>query len=377
MHLVGGFEYGAIDSLRHDVYDTEAQSWGVAAPLPEPSHHVVGAEIGGKLLVVGGLQTLQFVPTGHLWEFDPATAMWTARASLPAARVRGAGAAVAHRGRLYYVGGLQDNGATAVALADVYDPATDSWTSLPDMPTPRDHLGLAVVGERLYAVGGRAAAFDTEVDATQAFDLATGKWSGGLAPLPTLRAGFATAVVDGEIVTIGGESAKGPHDEVEGYDPATNLWRTLAPVPLPRHGIQGVGFAGAEWIAGGGTDTLVAATASLDVFYPGPRPAPALPPLPAAPMAPAARGPSTASLRMSVRRRGRRIVVVLRGPVGVRVALAVRPRARARRGRTLARRSVTLRRSPQSAVLRLRRPARRGTLIVEARAGSTLIRRRA
>jgi hypothetical protein len=355
MHLVGGLEYGLPDSLRHDVYDTQTQTWSMAAPLPEPSHHVQGVEIGGRLYVTGGLQTLQFIATGHLFVFDPATGAWGRKTSMPAGRVRGAGAAVAAGGKLYYLGGLQDDGRTAVAMVDVYDPATDTWTKLPDMPTARDHLGAEVVDGRLYAIGGRQAAFGTETPVVEVLDLATRTWSAAAHGVPTLRAGFATAVVDGEIVTIGGETGAGPRTAVEGYDPATDAWRTLAPIPSARTGMQGVAFQAGAWIAGGATDTSVAASAELDVLFPGPRPS--LEPPTSAP-----------KLGMTVRREGRRIRITLRGAIGTRITLQA-----SRGARTFARRTITLRTTRRRVVLTLRT---RKLVKITATAGRARIVRR-
>jgi N-acetylneuraminic acid mutarotase len=378
-HLVGGFEYGGADSIRHDVYDIATETWSVATPIPEPAHHLVGVGLNGKLYVLGGLQTLAFNVTGNLWEYDPATMLWTERAGLPAGRERGAGALAAHAGRLIYVGGLR-NGNEALTEVDAYDPATDTWAPLPDMPTPRDHLGVAVVGDSLYAVGGRQGAFDTEVAATEALDLKTLKWRRGLAPIPTLRAGFATAAVDGEIVTVGGEGPAGVYDQVEAYDPAANTWRSLAPSPIPRHGVQGAAHGGGIWVAGGGTDLLVGATDSLDVLFPGPRPQPALPPPPAvAPPVPAppsgtpAPAPAAGSPRVSLtvkrpRRGARRVVLRFRGTAGAIIEL------RDSRKRRLARASV--RAGTRTVTLRMRRGLRRGRFTVVARAGGTTVTRR-
>jgi hypothetical protein len=355
LHLVGGFEYGAADSGRHDVFDPASDSWTPSVPLPFAEHHVQAAGIDGTLFVLGGLQTLGFVQSGRLYAFDGST--WSLRAGLPAQRARGAGAAVAHAGRLYYVGGLRDN--EPMAMVDVYDPAADAWTALADMPTPRDHLGVAVVDGVLYAVGGRQAAFETEVATTEALDLRTGTWRTGRAPIPTPRGGFATGAVDGRIVTIGGESAAGVHEQVELYDPAADTWTTLAPMPLPRHGIQGAPLGAGVWIAGGGTDLNVAATGAIDVFYPPPRPQP-ITALTGGQPAPAAAAPPAVRPRLRIlraRRGERRLVLSVRTPGATTIV------ARAG-GRVLARRRLSA--GDRRVVLRLRRALPRGKLVVRA-----------
>jgi N-acetylneuraminic acid mutarotase len=283
MYLAGGFEHGGIETARHDVYDVATDTWSMAAPMPEPMHHAVGVGLGGKVYYVGGLQTLGFRPTGRLWAYEPATGKWSSKAGLPAGRERGAGAVAVHDGRIIYAGGQRIVAdplprRVAVAEVDMYDPATDSWSRLPDMPTPRDHLGLEVVGDTAYAVGGRKLRFDLPVTATEALNLKTRQWRTDLAPIPTSRGGFATGVVGGRIVAIGGESphpdAPTPlhvhaHDDVESYDPRANAWRPMAPMPFGRYGIQGAVHDRGIWVAGGGIGLSVDATDALSVFFPG------------------------------------------------------------------------------------------------------------
>ena len=46
----------------------------------------------------------------------------------------------------------------------MYDPATDTWTVLPSMPTARNHVAAGVVDGKLYVVGGRfGGGFDSEL----------------------------------------------------------------------------------------------------------------------------------------------------------------------------------------------------------------------
>lgn len=284
LYLAGGFEEGGAESARLDVYDIATQTWAPGVPMPEPAHHLAGVGLNGRVYFAGGLQTLFFNPTGRMWVYDPATGAWSTAAGLPAGRERGAGAMVVHDGRIIYAGGQRivvENATPrriAVGYVDVYDPATDTWSPLADMPTPREHFGAAVVGDTLYAVGGRQMRLDLPVVTTEALDLRTGKWRTGLAAIPTPRGGFATGVVGREIITAGGESPDPApptpldahvNDEVEAYDPATDRWRTRPSMPLPRFGIQGATSGGGLWIAGGGVGLSVRTTNSLDVFYPG------------------------------------------------------------------------------------------------------------
>ena len=54
--------------------------------------------------------------------------------------------------KLYVVGG--SDGTSSLATVEIYDPATQMWSFGPIMSIPRANVGVAVVGKRLFAVGG-------------------------------------------------------------------------------------------------------------------------------------------------------------------------------------------------------------------------------
>src|SRR3989304_3044764 len=76
---------------------------------------------------------------------------WPGEHPMPTAR--GGLTVGVHNGKLYAVGGYADGDNSGAN--EVYDPATDTWTSLIPLPTPRDHLAISIVGDTLYAIGGR------------------------------------------------------------------------------------------------------------------------------------------------------------------------------------------------------------------------------
>jgi hypothetical protein len=54
--------------------------------------------------------------------------------------------------------------------------------------------------------------------------------------MPTKRSGLASTVYHGLFLVLGGEMpGVGTNVENEAFDPATNSWRTLAPMPAGRH----------------------------------------------------------------------------------------------------------------------------------------------
>jgi N-acetylneuraminic acid mutarotase len=64
---------------------------------------------------------------------------------------RSGGVAVVHGGKVYVAGGRVPRGSDFA----VYDPATDRWEVLPDLPSQRNHITGAAINGRIHIVGGR------------------------------------------------------------------------------------------------------------------------------------------------------------------------------------------------------------------------------
>jgi hypothetical protein len=148
------------------------------------------------------------------------------------------------------------------------------------MPRVRDHYQAAVVGGKLYAIGGRDVLRGNTVRPTDVYDFATGRWSTQGRPIPTPRGGTATAVLNGEIYVLGGETCCPNRvlGRVEVYNPWTDTWRRLPDMPTPRHGISAVVCNGGIYVAGGAAtygQPPGSATTAHEVLFPlGPRSCP-------------------------------------------------------------------------------------------------------
>ncbi|MBO6694332.1 MAG: galactose oxidase, partial [Henriciella sp.] len=63
--------------------------------------------------------------------------------------------AAAIGGKLYAFGGEYfDNGGGVYPECWMYDPSTDTWSAIPDMPQPRHGLGAVAVSDSIYVIGG-------------------------------------------------------------------------------------------------------------------------------------------------------------------------------------------------------------------------------
>jgi N-acetylneuraminic acid mutarotase len=242
----------------HQRYDPATDTYTAMAPLPANIGHVQSVVVDGLIYYVGGLDVATDEEVGTVYAYDPATNTFATLTPMPAGRERGSSGVAVHGGLIYVAGGLEGPhfvGGAPTAEFDVYNPATDTWTSLTDLPGNRDHAQAAVVGDRLHLFGGRISAngADAMVTRTDVYDFTTSTWSSTAAAIPTARAAAAVAVVGTEIFVIGGETEPGIRAEVEAYDTLTDSWRSLPSMLTPRHGMAASVCANGIYVAGGST----------------------------------------------------------------------------------------------------------------------------
>jgi N-acetylneuraminic acid mutarotase len=142
-----------------EVYDPAANRWAERSPMPTARNHIAAAgAVGGRIYVIGG-RIGSVIMNGDnidlVESYDPATDSWGALgARMPTAR-SGGGYGVYH-GKIYVGGGeFQLNGLLGAYRAfEVYDPASNSWQTLPYLPEPRHGCMAAFIGNKLHIVGG-------------------------------------------------------------------------------------------------------------------------------------------------------------------------------------------------------------------------------
>lgn len=154
IYVAGGLRSGAVANF--SVYDTVNDMWTELDPLPEAIDHGYGAVVNGVFYVFGGRAGAIGSVNDTTYAYDPAgTAMWETRASIPTGR-GGIAGAVGSDGRVYIFGGEGNpNDPSGVwPQVEAYDPMTDMWEQLDDMPDPRHGMGAAAIGDTIYIPGG-------------------------------------------------------------------------------------------------------------------------------------------------------------------------------------------------------------------------------
>lgn len=194
----------------------------------------------GRVLVVGGRSGPDLEPTPTAEIFDPATSSFTATGSMATARARHAAERLAD-GRVLVIGGVSDDG-SATATVEVWDPQTNAFSAAPSLPRRRDLTTATQLGggRGVLVVGGRDGA--STLSDVLTIDGALTAWT-SRGTLGEPRYGHLTVLFDGddEVLVIGGRSGGTgiALDSVESFDPRSGSLSSMNALPAARAAAAG------------------------------------------------------------------------------------------------------------------------------------------
>lgn len=150
--------------------------------------------------------------------------------------------------KVYAVGG--SDGSLRLSSVECFDPATNFWSFVAPMSTCRSGVGVGMMGGAMYAAGG----YDGRscLNTVERYDLDKNLWS-PIAQMTTRRSFPGVSVFDNKLYVFGGNDGTSFLNVVESYDPHINRWSTLPPLGKPRAGI-GVAVLGQQIFVAGGND---------------------------------------------------------------------------------------------------------------------------
>jgi N-acetylneuraminic acid mutarotase len=165
------------------------------------------------------------------------------------------GAAAVVGNDFYEIAGYDVN-RNSTSYVFVFDGA--AWHAGPRLPIALNHPGVAAIGGDVYVGGG----FTPRGASSRAFVLRGGTWQ-EIAPLRRARGALVLLALGGHLFAFGGRDNVSEIAIPERYDPATNAWTDLPPMPNPRN--HGAGYVeGTEACVAGGR--VPATTAVIDCF---------------------------------------------------------------------------------------------------------------
>lgn len=272
IYVVGGTRNGTTPLATVFRYDPPSDSWTQLNDLPEPRLNPFVVVLGDTLYAMAGDR--DGLSTSTLWAYLPDDDEWVERAMLPLALDDGGAAGIG--GQVFVAGGVQSFPAgLLVDSISIYSQADDAWRRGPVIPTARRSLAVVAADGLLYALGGQVILQNSSfpLSVAEVFDPATETWS-SIASLPQPRFSTAAAVGGGRIRILGGgglgaEVATRTHQV---YDIASGQWSLDTEMPRGRVNAGAVALPdGRVFVMGGLAETgqlQVAFTASVEVFTP-------------------------------------------------------------------------------------------------------------
>jgi N-acetylneuraminic acid mutarotase len=215
------FQFPQITSA--ELYDQATGTWTLTGDLSDARVlHTAALLLNGQVLVAGGWpnhnHTGGALASAEL--YDPATETWTFTGSMNARRVYHTSTSLLD-GRVLVVGCFTDG---FTNTAELYDPATANWSFTGSTTTPHFgyHTATLLPNGMVLVAGGYEGTFQISADA-ELYDPATETWTPTGSLATARQAHTATLLANGKVLVAGGAS-DGMLASAELYDPATGTW---------------------------------------------------------------------------------------------------------------------------------------------------------
>ncbi len=259
---------GYVNNLSAEIYDPVANQWTAAAPMSVArSHHTATRLPDGRVLVVGG-ENASYLVGATAEIYDPALDTWTVTATPPVSARSQHTATLLPDGQVLLAGGfdIELGILTPLDTSELYDPVagtftvtaiytttgtgTDAVTTATPTPMAFAQSGQTATllpdGRVLLAGGGNALA--------ELYDPATQTWAttGSMGAAHTL--GAAALLPNGQVLVVGGTQSALP--SAERFDPASGTWTAAAAMlVVPGSATATVLQDGSALVCGGAPNT--------------------------------------------------------------------------------------------------------------------------
>jgi N-acetylneuraminic acid mutarotase len=274
---MGGFDGDLNVNRRVDIFDLETEKWSTGAQLPSGAALTHGGAVtdGTFIYLISGQPGSGFgAATSRSFRYHLATDTWSEWISFPTKRYGGATAYV--DGKIYYFGGAKEDRTTLSKAYWSIDTKSQNptWKYLGEMPLTGDHVGHAVIGGKIYIVGGEHGheglngnpkGTYVQHDYLLQYDPATDTFT-RKADMLTAASHFEASihVINNRIVVFGGnDRIESQTNKVQLYDPRTNKWQYLSSsVPDARQGPASGIWKGRIYYTNGYSSSLGVTTAA-------------------------------------------------------------------------------------------------------------------
>ncbi len=259
--VVGGCTLGHCPSVTTDaeLYDPATGTWSTTGHTITSHGYATITRLGsGKVLLAGGCSgRLCGSPNSTAELYDPATGQWAATGALT---TEAGGVSPVHAAAVLLPSGqvLLAGGLNYYPTSQLYDPTTGTWHRTAPMGTPRESFTLTRLpsGAVLAAGGCDSYYCETILSSAELFDPATGTWTptGDM----THRRVYQTAslLLTGGVLVAGGTDTTGVATaSAETYDPTSHSWSATPSMHVARAAQTATTLTDGRVLVAGGAST--------------------------------------------------------------------------------------------------------------------------
>lgn len=183
--LLGGYNGGCCNGPKAtyksaEIYNRKKNKWTLTASMSDRRlGHTATLLPSGKVLVAGGTVRDPIIPHNSAEIYDPDTDTWSPTGPMTTPRFFHK-ATLLPSGKVLVTGGFKDEAGGALASAEIYDPATGNWTAIAPMTFRRGrHTAVLMSSGKVLIAGGLTNNNDntSALDSAELYDPASGTWS--------------------------------------------------------------------------------------------------------------------------------------------------------------------------------------------------------
>lgn len=208
--------------------------WVKRAPMPNSGDFVSTAVIDGEIYVIGSNNTAN---SNYNYLYNPSTDSWLSKTPMPTVQM--GGAIATYQNKIYVIGGGQgitpDITTYQTGANTMYDPTTDTWTSKTPMSMGYANLKAVTVEGMIYVMGGTTVtSMKMNVyGINERYNPETDSWQ-SLTPMPLPVYNFGMVAIGTKIYILGGliTSQLDPSNKTQIYDTQTDTWSYGTPMPI-------------------------------------------------------------------------------------------------------------------------------------------------
>ncbi|MFZ2490271.1 MAG: hypothetical protein WA208_02185 [Thermoanaerobaculia bacterium] len=221
----------------------------------------------GEVLVLGSTSSANSMMAEV---FNPSTNRFRTTYGTPAFTRQQYTATLLDTGQVLVAGGAR-NSAPLIAQAELYDPASETFTPVGEMVTPRvEAISAKLADGRVLFVGGRG--YSGLLHDAEVFDPTTKRFTAVGSAIGEHVSGSAVTLSSGDVLIVGGisSSTAGTFNEalVEAFDPALGTFRRLPDLPMGSR-CQAIALASGDVVlagAGPAYDAILVRPSTSDRF---------------------------------------------------------------------------------------------------------------